>query len=101
MFKAALVVATMATSFLPASSYASAVSAGAGADAGAARGVLSAQYYGPGSGTGMGRHSGPGYCGPGSGTGMGRCRPVRVRVCRGGFGDGRGPRCYFERRMRC
>src|SRR4051812_21387669 len=41
--------------------------------------------YGPGSGTGMGQ------LGPGSGSGLGRCRPVRVRTCRGGEGDGRGP----------
>ena len=58
--------------------------------------LVPVQYYGPGSGTGMGR-----AFGPGSGTGMGRCRPVRVRVCRGGFGDGLGPRCYITRQIRC
>src|SRR5215207_3895260 len=50
--------------------------------------------YGPGSGTGRGRDFGPG-----SGTGMGRCRPVRVQVCRGGAGDGRGPRCRIEEQL--
>ena len=53
-------------------------------------------YVGPGSGTGMGRNFGPG-----SGTGMGRCRPVRVEVCRGGAGDGRGPRCRIREELRC
>ena len=62
----------------------------------AAEDLVPIQYYGPGSGTGMGR-----AFGPGSGTGMGRCRPVRVRVCRGGFGDGRGPRCYITQQIRC
>ena len=52
-------------------------------------------YVGPGSGSGMGRY------GPGSGTGMGRCRPVNVRVCGRGFGDGRGPRCWIQQEMRC
>jgi len=62
----------------------------------------------PGSGTGrcrdLGRGSGTGpgrYFGPGSGTGRGRCRVVDVRVCRGGAGDGRGPRCRIERQERC
>ncbi len=52
--------------------------------------------YGPGSGTGGGRDFGPG-----SGTGRGRCRVVNVRVCRGGAGDGGGPRCRIERQERC
>ena len=61
--------------------------------------VLLAQYLdgGPGSGTGTGRR----YTGPGSGTGMGRCRTVMVRVCGGGYGDGRGPRCRLVRQTRC
>lgn len=41
------------------------------------------------------------YFGPGSGTGVGRCRRVEVEVCRGGAGDGRGPRCRIEEKMRC
>ena len=52
--------------------------------------------FGPGSGTGMGRDFGPG-----SGTRRGRCRIEEVRVCRGGAGDGRGPRCRIDRRERC
>ena len=52
--------------------------------------------YGPGSGTGGGRDFGPG-----SGTGRGRCRVAEVRVCRGGAGDGGGPRCRIERRESC
>ena len=51
---------------------------------------------GPGSGTGLGR-----YTGPGSGTGLGRCRREKVTVCRRGGGDGRGPRCRTEERLRC
>jgi len=65
-------------------------------------------YIGPGSGTGTGQYVGPGsgsgmgqYHGPGSGTGMGRCQPVQVEVCRRGAGDGRGPRCWIENRVRC
>ena len=54
-------------------------------------------YVGPGSGTGLGR----GGFGPGSGTGTGRCRTVRVRECRGGAGDGLGPRCRIIREVRC
>jgi hypothetical protein len=61
-----------------------------------AQGGRGSEYVGPGSGTGMGRSFGPG-----SGTGMGRCRPVRVKVCRRGSGDGRGPRCRIEERVRC
>ncbi len=63
---------------------------------------------GPGSGTGRGQDVGPGSgtgrgrdIGPGSGSGMGRCRPVRVRECGRGDGDGRGPRCVMVERMRC
>ncbi len=52
--------------------------------------------FGPGSGTGGGRDFGPG-----SGTGRGRCRVVNVRVCRGGAGDGGGPRCRVVRQQRC
>jgi len=61
--------------------------------------LLLAQYRegGPGSGTGTGRD----YTGPGSGTGMGRCRTVTTRVCSGGSGDGRGPRCRMVRQTRC
>lgn len=100
MVKAALIIAASATLW-SSSSGAGVLSLGPGVDAEVQlQNVVPAQYYGPGSGTGTGR-DGPGYYGPGSGTGIGRCRPVRVRVCRGGFGDGRGPRCYFERRMRC
>ena len=55
--------------------------------------------FGPGSGTGTGR-AGPSF-GPGSGTGTGRCQMVRVRVCRGGSGDGMGPRCRFVQQQRC
>ena len=98
MRKIAVTLAVAATMLLSEVSYASAADAGlVAARVGEADwDVLPIQYYGPGSGTGMGR-----YYGPGSGTGMGRCRPVRVRVCGGGFGDGRGPRCWFERQMRC
>lgn len=59
-------------------------------------GSRGSRRFGPGSGTGTGRDFGPG-----SGTGMGRCRPVRVKVCSGGAGDGRGPRCRIERQLRC
>ena len=102
MRKAALILVT-ATVFLSESSYANALGVGPGGALASAkhRDVVPTQYYGPGSGTGMGRYFGPGYYGPGSGTGMGRCRPVHVEVCRGGFGDGRGPRCWIERQMRC
>jgi hypothetical protein len=55
--------------------------------------------FGPGSGTGTGGAR-PSF-GPGSGTGTGRCQMVRVRVCRGGSGDGRGPRCRFVQQQRC
>jgi len=59
------------------------------------------EYTGPGSGTGRGRYRDERYTGPGSGTGMGRCRTVFVEICRPGYGDGRGPRCYVERQQRC
>ena len=97
MRKAALIFVT-ATVFLSESSYANALGVGPGGALASAkhRDVVPTQYYGPGSGTGMGR-----YFGPGSGTGMGRCRRERVRICRGGFGDGRGPRCWIEERVRC
>ena len=114
MQKAALILVT-GTVFLSESSYANALGVGPGGALASAkhRDVVPTQYYGPGSGTGMGRYSrpenyGPGsgtgmgrYFGPGSGTGMGRCRPVHVEVCRGGFGDGRGPRCWIEQQVRC
>jgi hypothetical protein len=51
---------------------------------------------GPGRGSGRGQDFGPG-----SGSGMGRCRPVRVRVCRRGGGDGGGPRCRIVEQLRC
>ena len=61
-----------------------------------AQGGRGSEYLGPGSGTGMGRDFGPG-----SGTGMGRCRREQVKVCSRGRGDGRGPRCRIEERVRC
>jgi hypothetical protein len=61
-----------------------------------AQGGRGGEYVGPGSGTGLGR-----YVGPGSGTGLGRCRRERVQVCTRGRGDGRGPRCRIEERVRC
>jgi len=96
MSKTALIIATAATMLLPGSSFANMLGAGHHVARSMPEQVVPAQYYGPGSGTGMGR-----YFGPGSGTGMGRCRPVYVRVCRGGFGDGLGPRCYLARQLRC
>ena len=96
MLKAAPLIAALALAVLPQASSANVLGIGWEASPAEARDIIPAQYYGPGSGTGTGR-----YFGPGSGTGMGRCRPVRVRVCRGGFGDGRGPRCYITRQVRC
>ena len=91
-------VITILAFLAPEASSATALRAGYGVlQAMSAEDIVPVQYYyGPGSGTGMGR-----AFGPGSGTGMGRCRPVRVQVCRGGFGDGRGPRCYITRQIRC
>lgn len=62
-----------------------------------AQGGRGSVYVGPGSGTGLGRD-----VGPGSGTRLGRnCRRERVQVCTRGRGDGRGPRCRIEERVRC
>ena len=69
---------------------------GGGRDFVPGSGTGTGRDFGPGSGTGMGRDFGPG-----SGTRRGRCRIEEVRVCRGGAGDGRGPRCRIVRRERC
>ena len=69
---------------------------GGGSGLGPGAGMGGGRDFGPGSGTGMGRDFGPG-----SGTRRGRCRIEEVRICRGGAGDGRGPRCRVERRERC
>ena len=91
----AFVFVCVAACYFPVSSQANVLAGGAAQVSDVAASVIPTQY-GPGSGTGTGRNYGPG-----SGTGMGRCRSVRVRVCRGGYRDGRGPRCYFTRQMRC
>lgn len=74
-------------------------SSGGGTSGGGTYG--SGGYGGADYGGGYGGGLGTGPVGPGSGTGTGRCRPVRVKVCSGGAGDGLGPRCQIVREMRC